>query len=226
MNKVKIFGVAALVFACFAFAFLTELPRFLKYQNGDIKDFETVGAGELQKGDLVQGTIDFTEGCIATMETSNTTFGITTSKRTSSQYYAVYMYNNNCILYETSNSAQYATLDRMGEEYIRYLESYDEAFTEDGDIDTTNVIVPETTMEFTGVVNGMSSDLEAIFREWYGDDAAYAAEAESVIITYSDFSRFAGMIYAGIGCAVLAVVMLVLTIVVWRKSKQEQQFSY
>lgn len=226
MSKVKVFGVAALVLACFALAFLSDMPKFLKYQKGDIKDFDTVAAGELQQGDLVQGTIDFTEGCIASMETSNKTFGITTSTRTSSQYYAVYMYNNQCILYETGNSSQYGILDRMGEEYIRYIESYDEVFSEGGSMDAADVEVPATTMEFTGVVNSMSSDLEEIFREWYGDDAAYAAEAESVIITYTDFSRFAGIVYAGIGCAVLAVVMLVLTILTWRKSKREQQFSY
>lgn len=226
MKKTRVLGTLTLVLACLALAFLTDLPQFLKYKKGDIKDFETVAAGELKKGDLVQGTIDLTEGCIAEMETTNKTMGITTSKRTSSQYYAVYMYNDQCILYETGNSSQWSTLDRMADEYIDYLTSYDEVFSETGSNDISDVTLPVTTMDFTGEVVEMSSDLEAIFREWYGDDAAYAQEAESVVIKYSDYSRFSWIIYVGIGAAAAAIAMLIVTIITWRREKNNQQFSY
>lgn len=225
-GKTRIFAIITLLLGCVGLGLLTELPKYLKYKKGDIKDFSAVQAGELKAGDLVQGTIDFTEGCIAEMETSNKTFGITTSKKTTSQYYAVYMDNDQCIIYETGNAAEWDTLDKMANEYIAYCNSYDEVFSETGSNDPSDVTIPTTTMDFTGSVKAMPTDLEAIFREWYGDNAAYAKEAEQVVITRADFTRFGSSMLIGIVCTALAVVMLIVTIISLIGGKKAQQFSY
>ena len=225
-GKIRIFATITLLLGCIGAGLLTELPKYLKYKKGDIKDFSAVQAGELKKGDLVQGTIDFTEGCIAEMETSNKTFGVTTSKKTTSQYYAVYMDNDQCILYETGDQSEWTKLDKMGQEYLDYLDSYDEVFSESGSNDPADVTIPTTTMEFTASVRDMPTDLEGIFREWYSDDQAYAKEAEQVVLVRADFSRFGSSIIIGIVCAALAVVMLIVTVISLINSKKNQQFSY
>ena len=221
MNKTKFLGILTIICFCFGAALLTDLPKFLKYQKGDIKDYATVQAGELKKGDLVQGTIDITEGAIAENEETNSTFGIETSKRTTSQYYAVYMYNGNYILYQTGNQEQYQTLDKLAKECEVYFDSLDAVYGEEGSGDASGIVQPQTTMDFTAVVDEIPDDLSAIFREWYGE--GFDQECETVMLTYADFSRFLRMIIVGAVSAVLGIVFLVLTIVSWRKSKQ---FSY
>lgn len=224
MGKNRVLATITMVCICFAVVFLMDVPTFLKYKRGDIKDFETVAAHELKKGDLVQGVIDFTDGCIAEMETSNKTFGITTSKETTSRYYAVYMYNEDYILYETGNKSEYATLDRMGEESEAYYNSLMEIYGEDGSGDTTNLLKPSTELPFTGVVKSMPTDLANIFSEWYGE--GYESDCEELVIVRSDFTRFSWTVYAGIGAALLGIVMLVITIISWRKEKNAQNFAY
>ena len=221
MKKTKFFGVLILLCLCFGLAMLSDLPKFIKYQKGDIKDFETLEAGELQKGDLVQGIIDITDGCIAENEQTNTTFGIETSKHTTARYYAVYMYNGMYILYETGNQAQYQTLDALTKECEIYNESLTEAFENDEDADLSSIERPSSVLEFTGAVKEMPDDLYAIFREWYGD--GFENECETVLISYSNFSGYLRMILIGAGCIVLAVVFLILLFVTRKKDKQ---FSY
>lgn len=222
MKKTKFLGVITLICICFGIALLTDLPKFLKYQKGDIKDFDSVAAGELKKGDLVQGTIDITDGCIAENEQTNKTMGIETSKRTTSRYYAVYMYNDMYILYETGNKEQYETLDKLADECEAYYDSLNAAYDEEGeDVDLSKVKAPETTMEFTAVVNEMPDDLTAIFREWYGE--GFENDCETVMLTYSDFSSYLRFVIIGAGCVLLGIIFLVLTIISWRKGKQ---FSY
>ena len=46
MNKTKFLGILTIICFCFGAALLTDLPKFLKYQKGDIKDYATVQAGE------------------------------------------------------------------------------------------------------------------------------------------------------------------------------------
>lgn len=220
MKKTKFLGIITLVCLCFGIALLTDLPKFIKYQKGDIKDFETVAAGELKKGDLVQGTIDLTDGCIATNEQTKTTFGIETSKSTTSRYYAVYMYNEQYILYQTGMKDQYETLDKLTDECDEYYSSLDEAYSAagDGDVDLSKVKAPETTLEFTGSVSEIPDDLSAIFREWYGE--GFDQDCETVMITYSDFSRYLRFVIVGAAGVVLGIVFLVLTILSHRKEKE------
>lgn len=225
-GKTRIFAIITLLLACVGFGLLTDMPSYLKYKKGEIKDFALVQPGELKTGDLVQGEIEFTEGSIAEMETSNKTFGVTTSKETTSQYYAVYMVNDQCIIYETGNKEQWNTLDRMAKEYMQYIQSYNEVFSESGSNNSSDVELPTTTMTFTGKVKEMPTDLEKIFREWYGDDAAYAKEAESVVISNMAFDNLGKLMLVGIGCAALAVVMLIVTVISLIGGKKNSQFSY
>lgn len=211
-KKVSTMGTFALVCLCFAFVFLTDLPQFLKYKKGDIKEFETVAEHELKKGDLVQGVIDFTDGYIAEMETTNKTFGVTTSKETTSRYYAVSMYNGNYILYETGNDSQYTKLDRLADECQEFYESMGENYD-----DFSNLVRPTTTLEFTGVVKSIPSDLSDIFEEWYGE--GFDTECEKFMITNSNFTRLGGLVIVGVICAVLGIALLVLTVIAWRKEK-------
>lgn len=221
MSKTRFFLVIALLGLCCGIGTMTYLPQYLKYQKGDIKDFETVAAGELQDGDLVQGVIDFTDGCIAQNEETKSTFGIETSKRTASQYYAVYMYNDQYILYETSNQAQYHTLETLANECEMYYESLEEVYGEGGSENAEDLIQPTTTLEFTAVAKKMPNDLSAIFREWYGE--GFEQDCETVMLRNTDFSSLLRNVLIGAGLLVLGVVFMIITIISWRKSKQ---FSY
>lgn len=221
MTKTRFFLVIALLGLCCGIGSMTYLPKYLKYQKGDIKEFEEVEAGELQAGDLVQGVIDFTDGCIAENEETKSTMGIETSRRTASQYYAVYMYNDQYILYETSNQAQYQTLDKLANECEMYYQSVDEVYGEGGSENAEDLIQPTTTMEFTAVVQKMPDDLSAIFREWYGE--GFDQDCETVMLRYTDFSTLLRNVLIGAGLLALGVIFLIITIISWRKSKQ---FSY
>ena len=220
MTRTKIFGFLTLICVVLALSLVNDLPRYLKYKNGDIQDFETVAAGELKHGDLVQGTIDFSDGYIAENEETKSTFGIETSKRTTSQYYAVYMYNEQYILYETSNKAQYSILDKLGNECDAYYESLNAILDEDGNVvgDASQIVQPTTTLQFTAVVKDTPSDLHGIFREWYGE--GFDQDCEPVMMTYLDFSVLPRKVLIGGGAAVLGIIFLVITIISWRKSKQ------
>lgn len=225
MSKTKLFGILTMIFACVAVAFLMDTPKFLKYKRGDIKDYNTVAAGELQVGDLVEGTIDFAYDAIAEWTETNSVMGIETSTRTSKQYYPVYMYNQMYILYETGNSEQYATLNRLAEETYAYDEACWEIY-ESGSDDYSSVVRPKSTLALTGEVKAMpSGDLQNYFQEWYGEGFSTDCET-AIIISYSNFDRFSWIIYVGAGSAVLAVVMLVLLIKTAVEEKRNREFSY
>lgn len=225
MGKVRFLGVLTMIALVFGVVFLMDLPTFLKYKKGEVKSFDELMPNELNVGDLVSGTIDFTDGSFAEMEETNTTFGIETSRRTTKQYYAVYMYNDMYVAYETGNAEQIEKLDQLTDECRKYYESIEEAYAKDEDSpDFSGIFQPETVVEFSGKVEQLPADLDGLFREWYGE--GYDKEVEKVLITYSDFSRFSWIVYAGIGCAALGIILLIVTIIVWRKEKGEQSYSY
>jgi len=225
MGKVRFLGVAAMVALIFGVVFLTNIPQFLKYTKGDIKNFEELEQNELNIGDLVQGTIDFTDGSFAEMEETNTTFGIETSKRTTKQYYAVYMYNDMYVAYETGNAEQIAQLEKLAQECQQYYDGIDQAISKDQDNpDFSGVVTPETEIKFEGTVKELPSDLDGLFREWYGE--GYDTDVEKVLITRADFGRMRYLIYFGIGAAVLGIILLIVTVIVWRKEKTETSYSY
>ena len=159
------------------------------------------------------------------MEETNTTFGIETSKRTTKQYYAVYMYNDMYVAYETGNAEQIAQLEKLADECQKYYESIESAYTENEDEpDLSGVVQPSTEVKFEGTVKELPSDLDGLFREWYGE--GYDDDVEKVLITRADFGRMRYLIYFGIGAAVLGIILLVVTVIVWRKEKTENSFSY
>lgn len=47
-----------------------------------------------------------------------------------------------------------------------------------------------------------------------------------MLITRADFGRMRYLIYFGIGAAVLGIILLIVTVIVWRKEKTETSFSY
>ena len=51
-------------------------------------------------------------------------------------------------------------------------------------------------------------------------------DVEKVLITRADFGRMRYLIYFGIGAAVLGIILLVVTVIVWRKEKTETSYSY
>ena len=182
MKGSKIFGTLTIILGCAAVLFLSETPKVIKYKNGDIKDFSSVAYGELKKGDLVQGTIDITDGCFAEMEETNTTFGIPTSKRTSAQYYACYTCNDFYVVYQTGNSGQINTLDKMADETEAYYTEYQMLAEDAGEnADFSQIHQPTTTLDFTGEVENMSSDLRNIFREWYGEGFKWELYAAALV---------------------------------------------
>ena len=226
MRKTRIFIVLAVVFGCFAAIFLSDIPKVQKYRRGEIKDYNSVGFGELEKGDLVQGIIDDTDGCIAEMEETNTTFGIPTSKHTSKRYYALYTVNHTYVLYATGRESEYDALDQLARESAAYYDNLEELYQAGGeDADFSSVSLPETMLEFTGEVEEMPDDLRGIFQKWYGEGFAQDCET-NIVIQSANFGRFSWVLYAGACCAVLAVVMLVLTVISLRKQKRNQQYGY
>lgn len=212
MKKVKTFGIIALVLGIMAVTFLMDIPTFMKIKRGQIKDFNSVAAGELQKGDAVSGTIDMAFGPVA--EEYSTTYGVRTSDKSSKLYYALWMDNDQFVLYETGSNDEYTTLDRIVAETENYFDSLDEA-DETGDI--TDLMPPTTTLQLEGRVTNLSGEIKDLFEEWYGE--GFETECEPVMITHVVFDRFGTMIYAGLGCALLCVVMLVVTFIAWRKSR-------
>ena len=228
MRASRLFGTLTILFGCAAAIFLADTPKVFKYKAGDIKDFNSVAYGELQKGDLVQGTIDITEGCIAEMNETKTTMGIKTSSRTSAWYYACYTCGEFYVLYETGNSTQQGILEKMADETEAYLQERQIMLEDEGeDADFSSIPGPQTTLQFTGEVASMPSDLLPIFREWYGEgfDEPEACE-QGIVIQNSNYGRFSWVLYAGIGCAVAALLMLVLTIRSFIQRKRNQQYGY
>lgn len=224
MKKTKFLGTITLLLLCFGIALLTEIPHFIRYQKGDIKAFESVAAGELKKGDLVQGEIDITDGCIATNEETNSTFGIETSRRTAARYYAVYMYNGNYILYQTGNQQEYDALDRIADAWEDYYDALGGAYNAENpeqESDLSDIPAPSETLSFTGTVKEMPDDLDAIFREWYGE--GYDDECETVLICRADFSSYLRFVIIGAVCVILGIVSAVLTLIM---RKKEKEYSY
>lgn len=200
----------SLVLLILSIAFLSEYPKWKKWKNNDIKDFNAVQAGELTDGDLVRGTIDTTDGVVAELEESRKTFGITTSKSTTMLYYAVYMDNDMYVLYGTSASEDYAVLDRIADQNGEEIEEGDR---------------PTESITFEGEVRSMPSDLNNIFADWYGEN--YTTDCEtSFYVVRTDYSKYNWIIYAGFACAGGAVLMFVLWIVLIVRGKKSAQYGY
>ena len=221
LKKTKICATILLVAVCFAVAMLTNIPSWLKIKKGDIKDIETVEANTLESGDLVKGTINTVLGACA--EEYSTKFGIRTSSKSSKLYYVLWLENDNLILYETGNKSEYDTLDKITEETKAYFDSYEEA-QKSGNLE--DVKLPTTTFSIEGRVTSVPSKIQGYFKEWYDDDAEFDKNTEKVMITRCDFDGMDINIYIGFGCAVLAVVMLVVTLIVWKKEKEENSYGY
>ncbi|MBR3267697.1 MAG: hypothetical protein IKI58_03065 [Oscillospiraceae bacterium] len=213
--------ILTIVFAVLSVALLAaDLPAWQKYRKGDIKDFNTVAAGELKEGDLVKGYIEVTEGSIAERQETKKHFGITTSKSTTMQYYAVYMDNGQCILYGTSKSDEYAQLDKLGRDWTYFFKMMDVNPEELTESDRPTARIP-----FTARVNKMSKDLNSIFSSWWGEN--YNTECETnVIMTYARFEGFQTTVFIGFGLAAGAVLMLILFIVTVIKGKKAPQYTY
>ena len=215
----KVFLLIAAVLALLAVAFLSEFPKWKQWKHNDIKDFNSVAPGELQPGQLVRGRIDDTYGAIAEREESHKTFGITTSKSTTMQYYAVYMDNDMYVLYGTGDSNDYAVLDRIADQMDKLYEKY-----ENGE-DISEADLPTESIEFEGEVREMPSDLNNFFQESYGE--GYASDCEtSFYVVRTDYSKYNWIIYVGIACAAGAVIMIVLWVVLLIKGKKKAQYGY
>lgn len=219
--KVRLFGALTILCIAIAIAMFSDMSLCRKYKAGDIKDFNEVEAGELQAGDLVRGTADMNFGACA--EEYSTTFGIRTSKESSKLYYVLWMDNNQLILYETSSNAEFEALDKQADETSAFLDSQDEA-GESGD--TSDILLPKTTVEIEGSVMSIPHDIEGYFREWYDDDESYNKNTEKVMIRKRDFSKLPMVPYIGIGAGAAGILMLVLTILFWVKGKRAQRNGY
>ena len=215
LKKTKLCATILLVAVCFAVALLTNIPAWLKYKKGDIKDLDTVAAGELQTGDLVRGTVNAVLGACA--EEYSTKFGIRTSSSSSKLYYVLWLENGNMILYETGNKSEYDILDKISEETEDYYDSYQKV-QESGNIE--DLKLPTTTFQLEGRITKPSSKIEGFFKEWYGDDAEFAANTERVMITRANFDGMGTTVYIGFGAGVLAIIMAVVTLIVWKRERE------
>ena len=210
----RIFGTLSLLSICVALGLLTNIPNYMKYKNGEIKDFDSVAAGALKDGDLVKGTIDMTLGPCA--EQYSIKFGFRTSSKSNTLYYVVWMNNDNFIMYQTSKDAEFKKLDRLTEETNHYFETREDA---EESSDLADVELPTSTLELEGVVKTSPADIDGYFREWFDDDETFNSRTERVLVSSAKFSSFLTNIIIGGVAAVLAVVFFILFILFWRREK-------
>ncbi len=221
----RILFLLSVVCGFLAFAFLSELPLWKQYQNGDIKQFETMTGADVQDKMLVQGVIDLTDGCIAELEETSTTFGIPTSSKITMRYYAVYMYDDTCIIYATNDEKENKDLEVLASQVHNYYQGVQDA--DSGLHVDLEKLVPTKTISFDGETRILRDDVREIFREWYEDDEAFAKECETqYMIEHSNYSRFSWILYAGIGSAAGCVILLILAIVAFVKSRRNRSFAY
>ncbi len=209
MAKFRVLGAIALVAVIMGVVLLTGIPNYIKYLKGDIVDYNTVAAHTLKDGDLVEGMVDGALGCCA--EEYETNFGIRTSPDSSKLYYVLWMDNSQFIVYETANEDQYNQLDAITDNTEKYLDAL-EAGDQNASLDVT--------MQIQGVVKDLPSDIEGYFHEWYGtDDPDYATQCEGVMITNTKFDRLGTSVFIGAGCVLVAIIVGVVLLVLWRKEK-------
>lgn len=209
MKKIRVLGSIALVALIVGIVLLTDMPSYIKFLKGDIVDYNTVAAHTLKKGDLVEGVVDAALGCCA--EEYETTFGIRSSDDSTKLYYVLWMDNSQFIVYETASNAQYTKLDAITDATDQYLSAL-EAGDENASLNTT--------MTMQGVVKDLPSDIEGYFHEWYGsDDPDYATQCEGVMITNTNFDHLGTSVFIGAGCVLVAIVLGVVLLVLWRKEK-------
>lgn len=217
MSKFRILGSIALVAAIMAVAFLMRIPTYIKLLNDDIISINEVEKNGLKKGDVVDGIADYSLGCVA--EEYETNFGIRTSDDSTKLYYVLWLDNENFILYETANKKQYDLLETITEETYAYIES-SAVYEESGDL--ADLVIPTTTMEIEGVVSKIPSEIEGYFEEWYNEafgDGEYASYCEPVMISNTNFDSIGTMVFIGAGCAVVAIALGIVLLVLWRKEK-------
>lgn len=215
----KICLIATFVCLVLSIALLTQLPSWLKWKKGDIKDFNAVKAGELESGDLVRGTIYMTEGAIAEREESHKTFGITTSKSTTMQYYTVYMENEQYILYGTGKKEDYTVLERLADGWEKVLEK------QKNNEEIAQSDIPSESLTFEGEVRSMPNDLEDIFRKWYGDGFTTNCET-AVYVARTDFSSYNMTVFIGFGFAGATIILAVVTVILYIKGRKPAKYGY
>lgn len=219
MSKFRVLGAITLVAAIMAVAFLLRIPTYVKLLKDDVISINEVAKNGLEKGDVVDGIADYSLGCVA--EEYETNFGIRTSDDSTKLYYVLWLDNENFILYETANKNQYDLLETITEETYAYLDSM-AVYEESGDMN--DLVVPTTTLEIEGVVSEIPSEIEGYFKEWYDEvfgDGEYAAYCEPVMISNTNFDSVGTMVYIGAGCAVVAIILGVVMLVLWRKEKND-----
>ena len=217
MKLVRFLLALALVLGCIGAVLMTDIPAWLKYRRGEIRDFNTVAAGELKKGDLVAGTVYMSLGPCA--EEYSTTYGVRTSDNSSKLYYVLQMDNDQLIVYETSASEDYTALDRISQETYDYYESLLEG-EELGDM--SGVKMPAATLRIEGRVADLPSDIRGWFKELYDrtfDDSDFDSATEHVMIERLALDRLGMLVIIGAVCAVCAIGLLVLTVILWRRKK-------
>lgn len=155
----------------FSDAMLIMKGKTLNLNEAEQTDFEEAA--------LIEGKINFVYGPFATLEETETTYGVVT-KKTDTDFYVVgnfdaetYMeyYNGGeeiddfYVIFSTSNPAKQAVLDMASERWVEYLnEGY-----------LTNPNPPEITIEFEGKLTNQSEDDDYIsFRKAAIDDLANA----------------------------------------------------
>ncbi|MBR5371332.1 MAG: hypothetical protein IK130_03870 [Oscillospiraceae bacterium] len=223
MKSLKTLFSVTLVLIIVGVVFLMDIPTFMMIKRGQVKNFNELSPNELQVNEPVKGTIEMSIGACA--EQYKTKFGIRISSGSTLQYYVLWMRNSQAedhlILYETGDSDEYATLDKITDETVKYFETLNEA---EESQDYSVVIPPKTEMAFEGVVREPSSELMGLFKSYY--DEAFGTNdfneyAEPLMISRRSFSAFTGTVIAGLICAALGIILGIVTFILWRKSKKE-----
>ena len=76
MKLSQVLGTLTILTGCISALFFADVLKVIKYNKGDIRNYNTIALHELKKGDLVQGTICLTDGYIAEEEETKKSFGV------------------------------------------------------------------------------------------------------------------------------------------------------
>lgn len=178
-------------------------------KEGNIKDINQLAMGELQKGDLVQGTFDTTWGYFA--EEYETTYGLRLSKDSTKLYYLIDMVDY-YLIYETAVKSQYSTLDEMSDELYLHCEQMGE---EEGVFDNWN---PTIKLEITGSAVKANDEIRGYCKEALDDLTGGMGEeemefVETYMVSYENFDTMNTRMYVGFGVAGVGLLLLIIAVV-------------
>lgn len=227
MKKSGLMAAAALPAACAAVLFSASLRPFLQIQRNEIGSLQALTPKILREGDLTEGVLDNTDGCIAEQTVRNTVYGFSASAHPVSRYYVFSRPDGKLMLYETGRQEEYEQLDRLAEACEQYHAALLETVEKDGrKADLRAVTKPAVTFQASGIIRSMPEDVRRIFSEWYGEAymGRFSEACETVyLIAQTDYSAVRKKAFVCAACAAAACILIAAAGILYCREKRNQQ---